>query len=71
MDYDLKTGIMKLSDVANFSGLYRVIKVESKFNDGVFTQDLTCLMLDGQESQTGNKTVTPPNQIPNNGWGEG
>jgi hypothetical protein len=39
---DPQTGITKLQNVS-FSGVYAVRKVDSVFNNGKFTQNLTCI----------------------------
>ena len=61
LDYD-DTGIMKLNSTSNFSGLYRVNSVDSSFKEGVFTQVLRMLMIDGQPDQTGNNTTVAPDR---------
>ena len=34
-----------------FNGVYQVVKVDSKFNQGQFTQTLTCVRMNNQQGQ--------------------
>lgn len=47
-DIDTSTGLMKFDTVADFSGVYRVLKVVSTFRDGVFKQHLNTIRIPGQ-----------------------
>ena len=49
-DFDEKSGFYstKNKDNAQFSGLYKVVKVESSFDQGQFTQDLTMVRFKNQ-----------------------
>jgi len=52
-DIDHTTGLMKFSDKRiPFSGCFRVIKVKSKFSDGLFTQVLNLVRIPGQPLDT-------------------
>ena len=48
IDIDSTTGFLKFAGLAPFSGLYRVIKCVSKFNDGLFKQSLKAIRYAGQ-----------------------
>ena len=50
-DINEKTGLFEFSNkdkVSPFSGIYRVIKCISKFDDGKFQQELQCVRMQGQ-----------------------
>lgn len=64
VDINLETGRYKFDQVhqvTQFSGLYRVLRLESMFSGGKFTQTLKILRLKGQEAVagTGVLQVTP------------
>jgi hypothetical protein len=59
--YDFGKSSDKSSSVIGFNGLYRVINVESRFQNGMFTQVLKGNRLPNQE----NKNVAKPNQTLN------
>jgi len=76
-DFDENTGLYKFNTEATpqFSGLYRVIKVESNLQNGQFTQNLTMarcnnqqkvtaatLRWSGQNSDDGSKSATGPSE---------
>ena len=63
LDYDKETGIMKLNPVAQFSGLYKILQVHSRFADGVFTQVLDTVMIDGQPDETGSDVIVIPTAV--------
>lgn len=48
VDFDYDTGLMTFDEVADYSGIYRVIKCHSTFRDGVFKQRLEVLRVPGQ-----------------------
>ena len=51
-DVDVTNGLYKFADGGKdspFSGIYKVTKCESTFNDGVFKQTLRCLRMKGQK----------------------
>ena len=58
-DIDEKTGNYKFKsqEEIQFSGLYKVARVESEFNDGQFTQMLTMMRLNNQAGTTEGKTA--------------
>lgn len=49
VDFNYQTGLMEFDTVADYSGIYRVIKCRSTFRDGLFKQQLNILRLPGQQ----------------------
>lgn len=45
-------GIMQFSETTSFSGLYKVLSVNSKFNNGSFTQRLSMIRMPAQKADT-------------------
>jgi hypothetical protein len=67
-DFDDKTGVYEMSSAqqAVFSGLYRVTQVQHSFTDGQFTQNLTMVRFNNQDSKvtnTGNEKITKKNGV--------
>jgi hypothetical protein len=67
VDIDLSTGLYDFSRVYNvlqFSGLYRILKADSIFSRGKFTQELKMLRLKGQEVEEGSgKLAVAPAEV--------
>ena len=53
-----KNGLMSISNVTSFSGVYRITTVSSKFNGGLFTQRLHMISASGQPNDTKQSTPT-------------
>lgn len=67
IDYNSKTGIMDFGDtsiVKHFSGLYRVLEVKHRFQNGKFTQDLKAQRRRNQTAESTNKPVPTSGQGP-------
>ena len=47
-DFDPATGLMQFDMIADYSGIYRVIKATSTFKDGLFKQHLEIIRIPGQ-----------------------
>ena len=67
-DFDDKTGVYEMSSAqqAVFSGLYQVTQVQHSFTDGQFTQNLTMVRFNNQDSKvtnTGNEKITKKNGV--------
>ena len=67
-DFDDKTGVYEMSTAqqAVFSGLYRVTQVQHSFTDGQFTQTLTMVRFNNQDSKvtnTSNEKITKKNGV--------
>jgi hypothetical protein len=54
-DIDRESGMMKMNGASNFSGIYIVNEVQSKFADGQFKQHLKMMKLPDQPGDTGQK----------------
>jgi hypothetical protein len=70
-DFDDKTGVYEMSSAqqAVFSGLYRVTQVRHSFTDGQFTQNLTMVRFNNQDSKvtnTSNQKITTKNGVVTN-----
>lgn len=70
IDYNSSTGLMEFGDTAivkHFSGLYRVLEVKHRFQNGKFTQDLRAQRRRNQTAESTNKPVPGSNQalVPN------
>ena len=70
-DFDDKTGVYEMSSAqrAVFSGLYKVTQVRHNFTDGQFTQDLTMVRFNNQDSRvtnTSNQKITKKNGVVTN-----
>jgi hypothetical protein len=79
-DLNTSTGLYDFSALETespFSGIYKVTKVSNLFNNGTFTQTLSCIRMKGQPSEFDGKTqkkpdpkdtmptkVTTPNEVP-------
>lgn len=60
-DINPATGLAQFSakqNVSPFSGIYRVTKCNSKFDDGKFTQVLSCVRMQGQPTDYDGKNIT-------------
>lgn len=67
IDINNKTGFYDFGDtrpVTQFSGLYRVMQVDSTFNKGKFLQVLSLVRMVGQENQAKEGVVPIPKSIP-------
>lgn len=67
-DFNDKTGVYEMSSAqqAVFSGLYRVTQVQHSFTDGQFTQNLTMVRFNNQDSKvtnTSNQKITKKNGV--------
>ena len=67
-DFDDKTGVYEMSSAqqAVFSGLYQVTQVRHNFTDGQFTQNLTMVRFNNQDSKvtkTTNQKITTKNGV--------
>ena len=67
-DFNDKTGVYEMSSAqqAVFSGLYRVTQVQHSFTDGQFTQRLTMVRFNNQDSKvtsTSNQKITKKNGV--------
>ena len=60
-DINPATGLLEFSDITSFSGIYKVLRVSSKFSGGVFTQRLNMIRMPGQPTDT--KIQTPKKAI--------
>ena len=70
-DFNDKTGVYEMSSAqqAVFSGLYRVTQVRHSFTDGQFTQNLTMVRFNNQDSKvtnTSNQKITTKNGVVTN-----
>ena len=70
-DFNDKTGVYEMSSAqqAVFSGLYRVTQVQHSFTDGQFTQNLTMVRFNNQDSKvtnTTNQKITKKNGVVTN-----
>lgn len=70
-DFDDKTGVYEMSSAqqAVFSGLYQVTQVQHSFTDGQFTQNLTMVRFNNQDSKvtnTSNQKITTKNGVVTN-----
>tara|TARA_B100000902_G_scaffold320839_1_gene313595 strand:+ start:3644 stop:5818 length:2175 start_codon:yes stop_codon:yes gene_type:complete len=70
-DFDDKTGVYEMSSAqqAVFSGLYQVTQVQHSFADGQFTQNLTMVRFNNQDSKvtsTSNQKITKKNGVVTN-----
>ena len=70
-DFNDKTGVYEMSSAqqAVFSGLYRVTQVRHSFTDGQFTQALTMVRFNNQDSKvtnTSNQKITTKNGVVTN-----
>jgi hypothetical protein len=54
-------GLMQLNEFGAFSGLYRVVRVTSKFHEGAFTQILKMYQIPGQGKFSGQETAVADN----------
>jgi hypothetical protein len=60
IDYNSSTGLMEFGDTAlvkHFSGLYRVLEVKHRFQNGKFTQDIRAQRRRNQTAESTNKPV--------------
>jgi len=60
IDYNSSTGLMEFGDTAlvkHFSGLYRVLEVKHRFQNGKFTQDIKAQRRRNQTAESTNKPV--------------
>ena len=58
---ETEPGQMMLNEFGAFNGLYRVVRVNSKFQDGAFTQILKMHQIQGQIKFTGQETAVADN----------
>ena len=70
-DFNDKTGVYEMSNAqqAVFSGLYKVTQVQHSFTDGQFTQMLTMVRFNNQDSKvtsTSNQKITKRNGVVTN-----
>jgi len=59
-DINEKTGLVEFSNkdkVSPFSGIYRVVRCTSRFEDGKFTQELRCIRMQGQPTDYDGKNL--------------
>lgn len=59
-DIDRETGLMQMYGASNFSGIYQVRQVQSKFSNGEFRQHLKMMKLPDQPVDTGQQPDTRP-----------
>jgi hypothetical protein len=63
-DIDDQTGLYKEIDESPFSGIYKIITVQSSFNDGVFRQKIAAIRMRGQPTDFDvTPARTPKDQI--------
>ena len=59
-DINKDTGLWEMYGASNFSGVYQVRQVQSKFSNGEFSQHLKMMKLPNQENDTGQKPSARP-----------